>query len=340
MVPESSSPSPDVAAPKVSVALITYNHERFIAQAIDSVLMQDTAFDFELVIGEDCSTDRTREIVLSYQRKHPGIVRPLLPEKNLGMNRNFVQTMRACRGTYIALLDGDDYWTSATKLQQQVDFLDHHPGFMTCFHDVAVVSDAEIDAQKYAHRGVTDQDVYRLKDLLQRNPMPTCSVMFRNGFSKDFPESYYGLKLGDWPLHIFNAQYGDAKYLEQELGTYRVHGGGVWSGQNTTNQLQSFIAMFQCLSEFLERRYRNDLKAALARQYYHLSLAHYAAHETATARRSLVQSLRHVSPGNRQFVKTLWPLLLELYVPGVCRLVYHSKQRAKELLRRITALAA
>ena len=99
---------PDV---KVSVAMITYNHERFIAQAIESVLMQQTDFAVELVIGEDCSTDKTRAIVCAYGERYPERIRLLLPERNQGMIPNFVATMNACQGQYIALLEGDDYWT-------------------------------------------------------------------------------------------------------------------------------------------------------------------------------------------------------------------------------------
>ena len=96
---------------KLSVLMITYNHENFIAQAIDSVLRQDVNFGYEIVIGEDCSSDRTRSIVMAYEKKHPEKIRLLLPEQNLGMMGNFMQTLQACRGEYIAIVEDDDYWT-------------------------------------------------------------------------------------------------------------------------------------------------------------------------------------------------------------------------------------
>ena len=102
--------------PTVSVAMIAYNREPFIAQAIESVLMQETAFVVELVIGEDCSTDGTRRIVQAYARKYPNVIRALLPEKNLGISRNYEAVWQACRGKYIAWLDGDDYWRSPQKI--------------------------------------------------------------------------------------------------------------------------------------------------------------------------------------------------------------------------------
>ncbi len=119
--------------PKVSVLMITYNHEQYIEQAVRSVMMQETDFDYELVIGEDCSTDRTREIVLRLKEEFPDKIRLLLPEKNLGMIPNFVATYEACRGEYIALCEGDDYWTHPKKLQIQVDYMKGSECRM-CFH--------------------------------------------------------------------------------------------------------------------------------------------------------------------------------------------------------------
>ena len=124
---------------KVSVHMITYNHERFIAQAIEGVLMQQTDFAVELVIGEDCSTDGTRAIVRRYGERYPERIRLLLQERNLGARANALATLNACRGQYIALCEGDDYWTDPTKLQKQVDFLESHPECSLCFHRVLVV---------------------------------------------------------------------------------------------------------------------------------------------------------------------------------------------------------
>src|ERR1017187_2565779 len=123
-MPDSPPPNNE---PKVSVLMITYNHEKYIAQAIESVLMQKTDFPYELILGEDCSTDGTREIVREYSRKHPEIVRAPPRERTLGAKENVRQIVFASRGKYIALLEGDDYWTSQEKLQLQADLLDAHP---------------------------------------------------------------------------------------------------------------------------------------------------------------------------------------------------------------------
>src|SRR5580700_2569655 len=108
---------------KLSVAMITYNQERFIRQAIESVLAQKVNFDFEIVIGEDCSTDGTRAVVMDFHRRHPERIVPILRPRNIGPMRNIESTLAACRGQYLSIPEGDDYWTSADKIQKQVDFL-------------------------------------------------------------------------------------------------------------------------------------------------------------------------------------------------------------------------
>src|SRR5437899_12856070 len=122
---------------KVTALVTTYNHGNYIAQALDSVLMQKTNFEYEIIVAEDCSIDRTRSIVLDFQRRDPERIRLVLPAENLGSagNRVFAQAFELAQGEYVALLDGDDYWTSPKKLQKQVEFLGTHPECVLCFHN-------------------------------------------------------------------------------------------------------------------------------------------------------------------------------------------------------------
>ena len=128
--------------PLVSVKMITYNHAPYIAQAIEGVLQQKTNFPFELVIGEDCSTDGTREIVFEYQEKYPDIIRVITSDKNVGMKKNGYRTTKACRGKYVAFCEGDDYWHHPDKLQKQVDYLESHPECGMVFTDFNVHFDS------------------------------------------------------------------------------------------------------------------------------------------------------------------------------------------------------
>src|SRR5437763_7128973 len=167
--------------PTVSVAVITYNHEQFIAQAIESVLMQETAFAVELVIGEDCSTDGTRRTVQAYAGKYPNVIRALLPEKNLGMAGNYDAVLHACRGKYIAWLEGDDYWRTPQKLQKQVALMDANPHYSMCGTKTQFVTTSSDGAEKDA--GVLEPAVlkpeYDLPDFLTGYPMHTSSMLGR-----------------------------------------------------------------------------------------------------------------------------------------------------------------
>ena len=125
----------------VSVFMMAYNHEKYISEAIDGVLMQKTNFDFDIVIGEDCSTDNTRQIVLDYQQQYPGKVKLLLHEKNIGAMANQMAVFNACKGKYIAMCEGDDYWTDPYKLQKQVDFLEANEDYSICSHRYSFYSE-------------------------------------------------------------------------------------------------------------------------------------------------------------------------------------------------------
>jgi len=239
--------------PKISVLMMAYNHEAFIAQAVESVVMQDTEFDYEIVIGEDCSTDRTRQILLDFQRRHPDRIRLLLPDQNLGPHQNFVQTLQACQGEYTAMLEGDDYWTSPHKLQNQVAFLDTHPECAMCFHPVTkFYEDGSQQPTQFPPRGMM---VRTLEDLFKRNLIQNCSVLFRRDLIAEIPPWMGSLKMGDWPLFILIAEHGDIGYLDEVMAAYRVHPGGSWSMKSEAAVLQEGIKMLKQVDEHFEFKY-------------------------------------------------------------------------------------
>ncbi len=241
---------------KVSVLVITYNHRRFIEQSLDSILRQQTTFDFEVVIGEDGSTDGTRDIVRSYHRRHVDKIRLLLPEKNLGMMANFIQTFQACRGEYIAILEGDDYWTVTGKLQRQVDFLDAHPECSECFHDVEVVGEgAPDDTNPFAL--ANKKPLYSLEDIAAGNFIPTCSMMMRARSFPEFPDWYLAMPMADWPLHVMNAERGPIGYLPEHMAAYRRHEGGVWSSNSRLATLNKSLFAIALIERHLGPRYRH-----------------------------------------------------------------------------------
>jgi glycosyltransferase involved in cell wall biosynthesis len=255
---------------KISVCITTYNHEKYIAQAIESVLMQKTNFDSEIIIGEDDSTDNTREIVKKYKERYPEKVRLFLNDRKNVIyidgkptgRWNFMNNIRNARGDYIALLDGDDYWTSPDKLQKQADFLDSHPDCAMCFHDVRTVfEDDSQPARVVAPRG--RKNIYTLKDLLKGNFMHTCSVMFCNGLFQEFPVWFSRVAWADWPLHILNAEHGDIGYIPEVMGTYRVHRGGIHSSKQDIDQVRAMVGIYPYLNEHFGLRYNRLIKSRM-----------------------------------------------------------------------------
>lgn len=275
---------------KVSVCMITYNHEAYIAQAIEGVLMQETDFAVELVIGEDCSTDNTRAIVRDYGARHPERIRLLLPERNQGAHANFRATYEACRGQYIALCEGDDYWTDPHKLQKQVEFLEAHPECALCFHDVMIVDETQ-DIEPRCYPNLDPGKQYRLEDLLRQDFIPTCSTMYRQGTSHELPPWFYSLPMGDWPLHILNAEHGTLGYLPATMGVYRIHPGGIWSGRSLVRRIEGHILMYRAVNRHLQLRYTRIISHEISFNYYWLAAEYLAQGDRGYAIKNLIRSV-------------------------------------------------
>ena len=244
-----SAPSPKDAV-KLSVRVITYNHAAFIKQALDSVLAQQVSFPYEIVIGDDCSTDGTREIVVEYQRRYPDRIRLLLAERNRGSRYNFIETFEACTGQYVALLDGDDYWTAPDKLERQVAFLDRNPDYAICFHDALGVHE---DGTRLPERVVGSHisGSLDLLNVLGGIVPPTSTVVFRVNFRK-LPGWFQQAPFGDWPLQILNARHGKLAYLNEVMGVYRLHPGGISRAWTAKESFLGIAQMFALVRQDLD----------------------------------------------------------------------------------------
>ena len=260
-----SPPSQDSPA-KVTVIIQTYNHEKWIAQAIDSVLMQETNFEYEVVIVEDCSTDSTRDIVLGFHQKHPDKIRLVLSEKNKESHRNFAAAFVASQSEYIAWLDGDDYWTSPHKLQKQVDFLDAHPECAICFHNITHLY--EDGSQELRYR---DDDppkkISTIEDLLVINPIPSPSPMLRGGLIDKFSDWYYASPVEDRVIYALCARYGDIGYINENMATYRIHSGGAWSKLSKTEQIETQLEFYKSIDADLYSRYKEVIDKQVSKRY-------------------------------------------------------------------------
>ena len=252
---------------KVSALIITYNQERYIAAAIDSALMQETAFDYEIVISEDCSTDGTRAIVRDYEARFPQI-RARYSPRNLGAAQNFANAYHACQGEYISLLEGDDYWISPQKLQKGSAFLDRHPECSMCAHGVLKIVEGGRRSVRI-RSGLNE--ISTLEDLLLDNFVYTCSAMLRKEAFDDYPSWVYDAPFSDYPLWVQAAGHGDVGYIKECLAAYRVHGGGAWSGMAVVPQVEAEIAIREQISRDLGSCYDHVFERVFARFYGQLA---------------------------------------------------------------------
>jgi glycosyltransferase involved in cell wall biosynthesis len=250
---------------KVSVLVMTYNHGRFITQALESVLSQQVNFAYEIIISEDCSTDSTREIAIEFQQRHPEKIRLLLSERNLRNNQIVVRGIQAAKGQYVALLDGDDYWTASSKLQKQVDFLDVHPECAVCFHNATVIYE-DNSRVPWNWTPVGQKAISTLEDILFGNFIATCSTMFRRGLFPEIPSWYDTLfPITDWPLHILNAEHGQIGYINEVMGVYRYHSGGLYSPFSETHKLAETLRFYRVMNQNLNYKYDTLINTAISK---------------------------------------------------------------------------
>lgn len=246
--------------PKVSVCMISYRHEAFIAQAIESILAQQCDFEIELVIGDDCSPDGTGAICDEYARRDPR-VRLLPRDRNLGVMANFSRTLQACSGEYVAVCEGDDYWIDPLKLQKQVAFLDAHPDYAAATHQALVVRDGE------PSRLFRDQVPATLgtRELIGGRLFHTASVLFRRPIVDTFAAAPTVLSC-DRLLNFCMSFAGKVHYSEEPMCAYRLHGAGM-SSTVTVAQLRMDLDSIPYL-----QRLSPGFQAQLYRSYVYTTI--------------------------------------------------------------------
>jgi len=213
--------------PAVSVAMLVYGHEAFVGEAIESVLAQSFD-DWELVIAEDRSPDKSYEIAAEYAAQHPDRIRLLpRPEENLGGRRNFARLLQACRGTFLSQLDGDDYFTDPARLAVMTEVLESDPDLAWAFHGVEQVDE---HGRPNGTRITGDPNArYDRFDLLRKCPAASAGVLHRRPERFDLPQYFWDSPVGDWALHMMLTGERAFAYVDRMMAVHRVHGGGIWS---------------------------------------------------------------------------------------------------------------
>jgi glycosyltransferase involved in cell wall biosynthesis len=223
--------------PKVSVVCISYNQQNFISQTLEGFVMQKTNFEFEVIVADDYSTDQTSEIIRDYAKRFPNIIKPVLRKKNLGVHQNLFDALNQAKGRYIALCEGDDFWTSPEKLQKQADFLDKNQDYSVCFHPVKVFFEQSEEDDAIFPDPAEGND-FTISKLLHQNYIQTNSVMYRKKTYIDMPLEILPL---DWYLHLYHAQDGKIGFINEVMASYRRHSDGIWWDGENNNQHKLWI---------------------------------------------------------------------------------------------------
>lgn len=232
-------------APRVSVPMVTFQHERFVGEAIESVLAQDLP-DWEIVVGDDASTDGTIAVVQSYlgacEWQGRQRLRILDHEHKIGPRQNYMRTLSACRGEYLSQLDGDDTFVDESKLSRQARFLDEHPD---CSGVFGAWLETDLDGANGVLTpgfGLDGRDRFEAQHFGPYCMTTSSAVMFRRGLFGDFPDWYTEAEVGDWPLHLLNTVHGGPyAYVDQVVSTHRNHNLGVWTQRSSLDQVQSTV---------------------------------------------------------------------------------------------------
>lgn len=288
---------------KLSVCIITYNHENYISQAIESVLMQKTNFDFEIVIGEDDSNDKTRDIVKEFRKMYPERITLILNDrKNVIFiddkptgRYNFANTLKSAKGKYVAILEGDDFWTDINKLQKQVDFLDNNPDYVMCFHKIAwydqnrkkIIGNGRVSSQT--------RETYSLNDLLESNFIPTCSIVFRNNLFEELPKWFFTVPIGDHPFLVLLALKGKLGFINETLGVYRRHSESIFGVDTIEDNLQKSIKTYNIFSKELSINNKH-YKIGLAQFYLDLYKIRYYKKKYWESTKAICLAIKY-SPG-------------------------------------------
>ncbi len=305
---------------KVSVCIITYKHENYIRQCLDSVFMQKTNFDFEVIVGEDASPDDTRKILLEYKEKYGDKLVLALHDKNIGAAKNSSSVGNLASGKYIALVEGDDFWTDENKLQKQYDILESHPEYSAVCHDITgVMPDGHV--WRKSHLNMKKDTVKTMKDWLNEGySVHTCSI-FRRRYNISDKEKYTKLRtaeptMGDVISFTLLYDMGDIYVLKDVMAAHRAAGKQDTSSYSHIQKSKAielsymYIRIVNNLDNYLEHKY--DLSPMICNRIAGVKLAkimrNYTYESKEMKKLMKSQSLKIRIGVYKKIVRMLWNL--------------------------------
>lgn len=313
---------------KVSILMTTYNHEAFVRDALEGILQQRTRFDFEVVVGDDCSTDGTRAILQEYQRRHPELIRLVFAPANLGLQGNamFAHVFGQLRGEYVAWLDGDDYWVAEDKLQRQVDFLEANPHCSMCFHSAINLFPDASTAPFFEY--APDKRLYHLEDIVIENFIPFSTVVHRNVVTV-LPPLFFQILAGDWVVHVLLAQQGPLGLIDEPWAIRRVHAGGVMSMKPRATKLALNLQWVRRIHAYFRHPYGTQVRARRAYLHRELALELQRHHRPWRAAWHAAMALGHGEPDQTSASPELLRMVLGNRLASVIRATGTTRARLR-----------
>ena len=242
----------------LSVFMLTYNQVNYVEKAILSILSQKTNYSFQIVIGDDCSTDGTKEIIRAYAQKYPNIIKAIFWPKNLGLIENYIFTYKECEGKYISICDGDDYWIDNQRIQRQVDFLESNKDFGIIYGRNYNL----LENQRLIQGSGNTRNEFGFNDLILKNFIPSVTVMFRKVKMHDTMKAWIKqFPYGDWPTYLLVCNNGSKIYFEDKfLAVYRRYGGVSFRlRQDHLKVIKINYQIVNCI--FKDKIFKNNKKA-------------------------------------------------------------------------------
>lgn len=278
--------------PRLSICMTTFNHEKFIREALDSVFSQIVDCSFEIIIGDDASTDSTVNILKEYQLKFPDIIRLIIRDKNVGVIKNLNEVFLTAKGEFIAVFDGDDRMKEG-KIKKQLELFERYPDITVVGHNLRVF-DSDSDKTIRISKPTLMKEFYTIEDVIsEHNVYGASSKMFRRS-TMPIPPMNESLKLiGDWYLNIFNALHGNVGYIHEVLGEYRVHQKSVMKNIRGVEHFEDIRITIETIEEMHPGKYTHLFKNKWAYAYLVRAIQHLNEGNKKAARKDLMKTIRN-----------------------------------------------
>lgn len=319
----------------VSISCITYNHKSYIKKALDSFLMQKTNFKYEILIHDDASTDGTQDIIIEYQKKYPHIIKPILQSENQyskGIKRiTYIFNDKRAQGKYIALCEGDDFWTDPTKLQKQVDYMESHNECSMCFHATKFYNN-ETKSVTEIRRAYNKSCIALSYDIISKGGgfIITNSMLYRKSALDNPPEFFFNSHVGDYAMQLIFTTKGTVYYINEPMSAYRIAVKGSWTSNNILNdnknekRITNIANDIKLLTEF--NNYTNDNFFYAVERGFFLLLS-----TVLTYRNSIVLKDKRFKEAYNCLKKTSkFKLILLKYFPNISKFIINIKSKMKK----------